>query len=304
MMNSMNNDSEEENSNSNNHHNWLDFSLLSPHQVGSNNSNHDMKIPLSSSSSPPPVAASPSTFTSTSDFAQQHCSQTQLTSGLTVPTGIDLRSLQVSPQISYGNHCYGVSIGGGNGVDETFISPLSVMPLRSDGSLCLMEAPKRSQPQAATATEAASSGAHRLVQTQQYPPFPHASAYSNVHYPAEDNSSPSSSSTGSWVSSGLSQLCSTIGYGDLHSLSLSMSPATTQSTCISSSFQQHLTNYPSATGDCFAFETKKRGHERPDDNGNLNANQKQIIHRKSIDTFGQRTSQYRGVTSWKTTIRS
>ena len=36
------------------------------------------------------------------------------------------------------------------------------------------------------------------------------------------------------------------------------------------------------------METKKRGFEKQD--------QKQIVHRKSIDTFGQRTSQYRGVT--------
>ncbi|KAF5941411.1 hypothetical protein HYC85_019053 [Camellia sinensis] len=40
--------------------------------------------------------------------------------------------------------------------------------------------------------------------------------------------------------------------------------------------------------ECVAMEGKKRGSEKLD--------QKQVVHRKSIDTFGQRTSQYRGVT--------
>lgn len=75
---------------------------------------------------------------------------------------------------------------------------------------------------------------------------------------------------------------SSMGYGDLHSLSLSMSPGS-QSSCVTGS--QHI---PSAMADCMGLENKKRGPEKVD--------QKPIVHRKSIDTFGQRTSQYRGVT--------
>lgn len=71
-------------------------------------------------------------------------------------------------------------------------------------------------------------------------------------------------------------------YGDLQSLSLSMSPGS-QSSCVTGSQQ-----ISPALTDCAAMETKKRGPEKVD--------QKQIVHRKSIDTFGQRTSQYRGVT--------
>lgn len=67
------------------------------------------------------------------------------------------------------------------------------------------------------------------------------------------------------------------GFGELSSLSLSMSPET-QSNSSSS-----------VNGECFTLESaaaaKKRG-------GGL----KQPAHRKSIDSFGQRTSQYRGVT--------
>lgn len=73
-----------------------------------------------------------------------------------------------------------------------------------------------------------------------------------------------------------------MAYGDLQSLSLSMSPSS-QSSCVTSS---HRTS--PAVIDSVAMDTKKRGPEKVD--------QKQIIHRKSIDTFGQRTSQYRGVT--------
>lgn len=73
-----------------------------------------------------------------------------------------------------------------------------------------------------------------------------------------------------------------MAYGDLQSLSLSMSPGS-QSSCVTGSQQ-----ISPAVTDCVAMDTKKRGPEKAD--------QKQIVHRKSLDTFGQRTSQYRGVT--------
>ena len=73
-----------------------------------------------------------------------------------------------------------------------------------------------------------------------------------------------------------------IGYGDLQSLSLSMSPGS-QSSCVTA--PQQISH---AETECGVTDTKKRG------NGKVG--QKQPVHRKSIDTFGQRTSQYRGVT--------
>ncbi|KAK7330926.1 hypothetical protein VNO77_25132 [Canavalia gladiata] len=78
-------------------------------------------------------------------------------------------------------------------------------------------------------------------------------------------------------------------YGDLQSLSLSMSPSS-QSSCVTSSQRASP-----AVIDSVAMDTKKRGPEKVD--------QKQIVHRKSIDTFGQRTSQYRGVTRHRWTGR-
>ncbi|KVI02736.1 AP2/ERF domain-containing protein [Cynara cardunculus var. scolymus] len=73
------------------------------------------------------------------------------------------------------------------------------------------------------------------------------------------------------------------GYGDLQSLSLSMSFGCSQS-------QQQIIP-PANVTDCVVLDSKKRGSEKVDQ-------QKQIVHRKSLDTFGQRTSQYRGVTSF------
>lgn len=81
-------------------------------------------------------------------------------------------------------------------------------------------------------------------------------------------------------------------YGDFKSLSLSMSPGS-QSSSVTGTQTQQIS--PTVT-DCIAIETKKRGSEKAN-------NQKQIVHRKSIDTFGQRTSQYRGVTRHRWTGR-
>lgn len=75
---------------------------------------------------------------------------------------------------------------------------------------------------------------------------------------------------------------STMESSDSHSLSLSMSPQSQPGSIASS---QQIAD---TIAECIALETKKRGVD--------NCNQKKIVHRKSLDTFGQRTSQYRGVT--------
>uniref|UniRef100_A0A803L6Q3 AP2/ERF domain-containing protein n=1 Tax=Chenopodium quinoa TaxID=63459 RepID=A0A803L6Q3_CHEQI len=92
-----------------------------------------------------------------------------------------------------------------------------------------------------------------------------------------------------------------IGYADLQSLSLSMSPGS-QSSCVSGSHQHQITpTNVTAMGtesSCLGMEiSRKRGGER------IEHNTKQIVHRKSLDTFGQRTSQYRGVTRHRWTGR-
>ena len=76
-----------------------------------------------------------------------------------------------------------------------------------------------------------------------------------------------------------------IGCGELQSLTLSMSPGSTQSSCVTAP----AGSATGGTDQCLAMpDTKKRGPGK--------VSQKQTVHRKSIDTFGQRTSQFRGVT--------
>ncbi|CAI0464385.1 unnamed protein product, partial [Linum tenue] len=82
--------------------------------------------------------------------------------------------------------------------------------------------------------------------------------------------------------------------GELQSLTLSMSPGS-KSSCVPSPTNNNGSAVVSEQ--CMiGMESKKRA--LPEKSG-----QKQTVHRKSIDTFGQRTSQYRGVTRHRWTGR-
>ncbi|KAL6894166.1 hypothetical protein ACP4OV_008264 [Aristida adscensionis] len=79
-----------------------------------------------------------------------------------------------------------------------------------------------------------------------------------------------------------------VGPGHPHPLALSMSSGS-QTSCVTMHAATHA-------ADCITMEgSKKRGGGA--------AGEKQTVHRKSIDTFGQRTSQYRGVTRHRWTGR-
>ncbi|XP_044510876.1 AP2-like ethylene-responsive transcription factor ANT [Mangifera indica] len=281
-----------------------------------------------------------------------------------VPTSFYLSSSSLNPT----GICYGV---GENGV---FHSPLTMMPLKSDGSLCIMEALGRSQaegivPSSSPKLEDFLGGA--TMESHQYGSqeretmalsldsiYYHQNAASETnrqhsfdllqeqlrqqaqHFPVQnhpyylglpchgmyqaplDEETKNSHLAGcesqipemgddalkNWVSrhytnSSLEQQISSamvdddgasvsvgaIGCGDLQALSLSMSPGS-QSSCVTAARQ-----ISPAAADCVAMETKKRGPGK--------VGLKQPIHRKSIDTFGQRTSQYRGVTRHRWTGR-
>lgn len=210
-----------------------------------------------------------------------------------------------------------------------------LMPLRSDGSLCIMEALSRTHSPAMApkledffsngATmgtqhyDSNERGAMALsldsiyyhqnqdqqiqAQPQHYQQFP---GFRNHEILLDSHVTNCSDAMKNWVSrnfqndhamhqknmvenGGESGSIRAIGYGNLQSLSLSMSPDS-QSSCVTGSQQIS----PTGT-EISAMETKKRGLEKVE--------QKQIVHRKSIDTFGQRTSQYRGVTRHRWTGR-
>nr|KYP72491.1 AP2-like ethylene-responsive transcription factor ANT [Cajanus cajan] len=269
-----------------NNHNWLGFSL-SPH----------MKMEVTSSSS----AIHPHHY-----HNYYHHPQTSACN--TVPT-----NFYMSP--SHPNTsgiCYGV---GDN--NSAFHSPLAMMPLKSDGSLCIMEALTRSQSQVMVPTSSpkledflggATMGgqdygghgreAMALSLDSIYykgiacfnnwvPPREYSSSQQNLEQHQVNNSS------GGLVedhgASGGNGGVGTVECGELQSLSLSMSPGS-QSSCITVPTQISSSNTESVT-----VEAKKRG------SGKLG--HKQPVHRKSIDTFGQRTSQYRGVTRHRWTGR-
>ena len=83
--------------------------------------------------------------------------------------------------------------------------------------------------------------------------------------------------------------------GEMHPLSLSMmSPGSQSSSCVSAAPQQQLQHHQMAAAQGRSNGGGEQGVGRK--RGSGKGGQKQPVHRKSIDTFGQRTSQYRGVT--------
>ncbi|XP_042391260.1 AP2-like ethylene-responsive transcription factor ANT [Zingiber officinale] len=322
--------------NNNNNNNWLGFSLSSPMSMDASSDPHGRQ-----------------------DHSTHHHQAPVLSFGTTsaVPCSIFL-----SPQSSNSGICYGME--GAENEASSLYPQLSVMPLKSDGSLCIMEALSRSQQQAgmmpspspkledflgggphmgmhhqfanddSVAAMALSLGygkdsesqghrnnhsltlLHRQHQLYFQPLQEAAGLCSNLashemYDAAMDEGSTHDVHEGipglkSWVSrhydGGSNGCCGdeaglgpvsvgvgAIGYGDLQPLSLSMSPGS-QSSCVTAPLQS------SAPSECMALDApKKRGPAK--------GAHKQTVHRKSIDTFGQRTSQYRGVTRHRWTGR-
>nr|XP_043616770.1 AP2-like ethylene-responsive transcription factor AIL1 isoform X2 [Erigeron canadensis] len=198
--------------------------------------------------------------------------------------------------------------------DSSFFSPLTVMPLKSDGSLCILEAFSSSHSQGMMPSSTSPKledflgvthddyGSHeRNLSLDSLYPEPKWS-YSegiqcqsgNMYQIQEEETTISKQN--SWVVSTLPHYPTETsdeshhqistnggGFSDVQSLSLSMSPDS-QSSCVSGRTEQ-----------CLTVATKKRQFNR--------VASKLPVHRKSLDTFGQRTSQFRGVTRHRWTGR-
>ncbi|KAK9270555.1 hypothetical protein L1049_026136 [Liquidambar formosana] len=339
-----------DNNNGSNNNNWLGFSL-SPH----------MKMEVTSDPQ---------------HHHQYHHHQTQAASAA-VSNSVPASFFLSPSHLNNSGICYGV------GENAGFHSSLAVMPLKSDGSLCLMEAFSRSQPEGMVPNSSpklenflggATIGSHpygshereamalsldsmyyhhqnaepessrqhsldllqepfRQQQQHQQISVEHNPYFSGLachgiyqtpleeenkdtqltdcdaqipqmtedevpclknwvmarhystHHPLEQHMNTSMVDDGGASHGSVGAM----GCGDLQSLSLSMSPGS-QSSCVTAPRQIS----PAGT-ECVAMETKKRGSAK--------LGQKQPVHRKSIDTFGQRTSQYRGVTRHRWTGR-
>ncbi|XP_062213244.1 AP2-like ethylene-responsive transcription factor CRL5 [Phragmites australis] len=228
-----------------------------------------------------------------------------------------------------------VATAGANG--GGFFPGLSSMPLKSDGSLCIMEALRRSEQEQLHGVVVSSAspkledflgagpamalsldnssfyygghGHHHghapdhggFLQPLQCAVIPGAGAHDVYgHAPLVDEQS-AAAMAASWFSArgGASYDVNGTGGGPImpgpghpHPLALSMSSGSgSQSSCVHP-HADAVTEYIAMDG------SKKRG------SGGGGGGQKQpTVHRKSIDTFGQRTSQYRGVTRHRWTGR-
>ncbi|KAI3777186.1 hypothetical protein L1987_46982 [Smallanthus sonchifolius] len=219
---------------------------------------------------------------------------------------------------NYQNIYYGGVEGvNGGGIYSTF----PIMPLKSDGSLCLTDAITRSQSQgnmvASTTPKlenffggVVTMGTHDLDTSTMYyhhqnyhiQPQQHQD-YSGLYPTMQQQEAKivaDATCTGLYLPSiGEGWISNNYHSGDggnLQSLSLSMSPGCSQSSSCVTISQQQITPAPAANvTDTVVVDAKKRRSEK--------VNHKQIVHRKSLDTFGQRTSQYRGVTRHRWTGR-
>ncbi|KAL1540292.1 hypothetical protein AAHA92_24664 [Salvia divinorum] len=174
-----------------------------------------------------------------------------------------------------------------------FHTPLSVMPLKSDGSLCLMEALSQSHPPPPKLEDFLGAAAATHQEMDFYTHQNHYFSNYNFYQQQQQQQIPQIPEEEivpclkTWMDHHHHH--HNLPEAAPQSLSLSMSPGS-QSSCITASLQI------SETTESAAMETKKRGAQKL-------GQQKPTVHRKSIDTFGQRTSQYRGVTRHRWTGR-
>ncbi|XP_075482806.1 AP2-like ethylene-responsive transcription factor ANT [Primulina tabacum] len=249
---------------------------------------------------------------------------------------------------SYPGFFYGVE-----GENTGFYSPLTVMPLKSDGSLCLMEAINRSQPQVMVASTpkledffgGTTMGTHNYnrggmvlsldsmyynhnpqsqthnilshsqensrnhqIQVQEYTdytPFRGQEMYEgSENEPKDTRLSDGNLQLPTMCDDELSGMKNwvTRSYTNSHALEQKMGFSVEENGGESGQIGS-MGLAVSLAHSIFrrlwqiAWDLKTR-------NGDLEKDeQKQIVHRKSIDTFGQRTSQYRGVTRHRWTGR-
>ncbi|XP_042431667.1 AP2-like ethylene-responsive transcription factor CRL5 [Zingiber officinale] len=215
----------------------------------------------------------------------------------------------VAPPLTGSSFIYGLGEGGG-GLGYRHYSQVSSIPLlKSNGSsLCLMEALSRSQQQGMVASPSPkledflgcgpNLGTHNreaatvLSLDLRHSLTSSASHILHHHFPHYQDAifAPLTSHDTTYQVPMAAPVVpvASVGNGDLQSLSLSMSPVS-QSSCVTA---------PQPFGPAKATDygildpTKKRGGQKHP-----------VHHRKSIDTFGQRTSQYRGVTRHRWTGR-
>ncbi|KAJ0753986.1 putative transcription factor AP2-EREBP family [Helianthus annuus] len=203
---------------------------------------------------------------------------------------------------NYQNIYYGGVEGvNGGGIYSSF----PTMPLKSDGSLGMVASttPKLENffGGVIMGTSGLDNHASTMYYNQNYHIQPqHYQDYSGLYPTVQQHEAKIVANTtcGLYLPSiGEGWISNNYHSGDgLQSLRLSMSPGCSQSSSCVTVSQQQVTPVATSVSETVVMDTKKRGSAKVNQ-------QKQIVHRKSLDTFGQRTSQYRGVTRHRWTGR-
>lgn len=222
-----------------------------------------------------------------------------------------------------GYYYVGGAYGDGSSTAGVYYSHHPVMPITSDGSLCIMEAmmPSSSPKLEDFLGGGNGGGSHDTAtyyshqhgqqeeasrfyqQHQQLVPynFQHLTEAEMYQQAATAPMEEAMAAAKNLLVTSYGSSCySNVG---MQPLSLSMSPGSQSSSCVSAAPQQHqmaaaasvAASQGGSNGGGEQCVGKKRGTGK--------GGQKQPVHRKSIDTFGQRTSQYRGVTRHRWTGR-
>ncbi|NP_001350138.1 AP2-like ethylene-responsive transcription factor CRL5 [Zea mays] len=225
---------------------------------------------------------------------------------------------------------YGLGGGLATSASPYYTPQLASMPLKSDGSLCIMEALRRSDQQdhhgpkledflgaAAAQSQAMALSLDNPAAASSFyyyyygggggggPGHHHGSflqppcvdlyggASAGSQLVADDEAAATATAMASWVAARAENgaLLAAAGQPHQHALALSISSGSSPSSCV--------TAHPSSEYGAAAAASMDGGRKR----GGAAGQKQPVHHRKSIDTFGQRTSQYRGVTRHRWTGR-
>ncbi|XP_062213510.1 AP2-like ethylene-responsive transcription factor CRL5 [Phragmites australis] len=287
--------------------NWLGFSL-SPHMA--------MEAPSSSEPAPahhPPPSANATVSSSTNNS--------------TTCNFLFSHPAQMAAHSS-GYYYVGGAYGDGTSTAGVYYSHphLPAMPVKSDGSLCNMEGMmSSSSPKLEDFLGGGNGGGHdtatyyshqegqeeeagRSYQYQHHQLVPYSFHPSTeAEMLQEAAAAPMEEAMAAAKIFLVANYGACYSNGEMQPLSLSMmSPGSQSSSCVSAAPQQHqmaavaaATSAAAAQGRCNGGGEQCVGKKKGPGKGGL----KQPVHRKSIDTFGQRTSQYRGVTRHRWTGR-
>ncbi|KAG2553616.1 AP2-like ethylene-responsive transcription factor CRL5 [Panicum virgatum] len=282
--------------------NWLGFSL-SPHTA--------MEVPSASEPAPAHHAPPPASTTISSSGNSAAATPNLLFSPMPAPYP--------------GYYCVGGAYGDGTSSAGVYYSHLPSVPIKSDGSICSIEGMMPPSPPKLedflgggngngggqeTATyyshqqqgqEEASRDYHQYQHHQLDPynfqPLTGAEMLQEDAAPIDDVEAMAAAKNFLMTSYG-----ACYSNGETHPLSLSMmSPGSQSSSCVSAAPQQQLQHHQMAAAQGCSNGGGEQGVGRK--RGSGKGGQKQPVHRKSIDTFGQRTSRYRGVTRHRWTGR-